>query len=69
MLKDVQKAKVTPAVAAQMAEITLKACEPRVPKDKIARYCELLANIDNGKGQAELSSAADSFLPADGESF
>jgi hypothetical protein len=69
MVQDVQKAKVTPAVAAQMAEITLKACEPRVPKDKIARYCELLANIDNGKGQAELSSAADSFLPADGESF
>ena len=34
VLVDVQKGKVTPAVAAQMAEITLKACEPRVPKNE-----------------------------------
>ena len=67
MIQDVQKGKVTPAVAAQMAEITLKACEPRVPKGKIARYCELLTRIDNGKGQAGLSSAAESFLPTDGD--
>ena len=65
-IQDVKTGKVTAVAAAEMAEITLKACDPIVPKDKIARYCELIANIERRDPQGGLSTAAESFLPAEG---
>merc|ERR1711871_1603925 len=64
-VQDVRAGKLVSSEAAQTAEAILKACEPRVPPEKIQRYCELILDINSAKEKGGLSTEAEAFIPSE----